>query len=92
MFITGITSIARERGMIATEIKIYQANCWQHLHNVWIVTVIKYLGKHMDEVINTDLRKIHFLLRFTTDIGNLMMAVKKYFGMQANYAKMRLKL
>ena len=36
---------------------------------------------------NKDVEQIHFSLRITTNIVNLLRAVERYFGGNANYAK-----
>ena len=46
----------------------------------------------MNRVLNEDIGDIHFLLRVPMDICNIIRVVEKYFGMQANYTKVRLKL
>lgn len=62
-------------------------DCWHHLRNVWFGAVIKKLGENLEEVLGHDLEQIHFSLRVTTDIGNIIRAIEKYFGEQANYTK-----
>ena len=44
----------------------------------------------MAELLANDLAEIHPILRVTTDIGNLCLAVEKYFGLTVNYVKVRL--
>ena len=58
-----------------------------HLHNFWFGAVIKKLCAHLDDLLEEDLEDIHYSLRVTTDIGNLLHAIEKYFGGTANYAK-----
>ena len=62
-------------------------DCWHHLRNVWFGAVIKKLGENLEEVLGHDFEQIHFSLRVTTDIGNIIRAIEKYFGEQANYTK-----
>jgi len=38
-------------------------------------------------MLDSDLEEIHFTLRVTTDVNNLLCAIEKYFGATANYAK-----
>ena len=52
-----------------------------------VVDVIKELGVHLAELLEEDLEEIHYYLRVTTDIGNILCAIEKYFGGTANYAK-----
>ena len=49
--------------------------------------VIVGLGKYMDEILDEDLNVIHSLLWVSTALGSLCIAIEKYFGLQANYAK-----
>ena len=63
------------------------SDCWQHLRNVWFGQVIEKLGTHLKEYLESDLEDIHYSLRVTTDVINLLRAVEKYFGGEANYAK-----
>ena len=65
----------------------YFADCWQHLRNLWFGAVITNLGEHPQDWMKTDLKQIHFSLRITTDIINLLSAVEIYFGGNSNYAK-----
>ena len=41
----------------------------------------------MAELLEEDLEEIHYSLRVTTDIGNLLCAIEKYFGENKEYAK-----
>ena len=45
------------------------------------------MGTHVKEYLESDLEEIHYTLRVTTDVINLLRAVEKYFGGEANYAK-----
>ena len=60
---------------------------WNHLHNVWFGDVVRKLGSHLDELLEEDFEEIHYSLRVTTDIGNLLSIIEEYFGGTANYAK-----
>ena len=62
-------------------------DCWCHLLNVWFGSVIKKLDVQLVELLEEDLEEIHYSLRVTTDIGNLLSAIEKYFGGATNYAK-----
>ena len=62
-------------------------DCWHHLCNVWFRDVIKKLCAYLDELLEEDLEKIQYSLRATTDIGNLLRAIEKYFGGTEKYAK-----
>ena len=45
------------------------------------------LGQHLKTWMNSDLEEIHFSLQITTDVIQLLRAVEKYFGGNANHAK-----
>ena len=62
-------------------------DCWHHLRNVWFGNVITEMGTYLADVLEDDLEQIHFTLRVSTDIGDLLRAIEKYFGITANYAK-----
>ena len=49
--------------------------------------MITELGAHLSDVLDDDLDQIYFTLRVTTDVGDILHAVEKYFGITANYAK-----
>ena len=61
--------------------------CWNHLRNFWFGAVINKLCARLDELLEEDIEEIQYSLRVTTDIGNLLHAIEKYFGGTANYAK-----
>ena len=65
----------------------YFADCWKHLRNVWFRAVITKLEKHLQDWMKTDLDQIHFSLRITTNIINILRVFERYFGGNANYAK-----
>ena len=62
----------------------YFAYCWQHLRNVWFGNVITKLDEHLQDWMKTNLEQIHFSLRITTNIINILRAVESYFGGSAN--------
>ena len=76
-------------GFSPEHIKIYEADCWQHLRCVWGGAAVLDLKEYMAELLSNDLAAIHPILRVTTDISSLCLAVEKYFGLQANYVKVR---
>ena len=49
--------------------------------------MITELGAHLADVMDDDLDQIHFTLQVTTDVGDILCAIEKYFGITANYAK-----
>ena len=60
---------------------------WHYLCNFWFGAVIKKLGAHFAELLEEDLEEIHYPLRVTTKIGNLLCTIDKYFCGTENYAK-----
>ena len=61
--------------------------CSHHLFNVRFSAVIKKLYAHLSELLEEDIEEIHYSLPVTTDIGNILCGIEKYFGGTANYAK-----
>ena len=61
--------------------------CWHHLHNFGFGAVIKKICTHLAEFLEEDLEEIHYSLRVTTDIFNLLRDIEKYCGRTTNYAK-----
>ena len=49
--------------------------------------MILRLGGVLKNVMHLDLDAIHFSLRVSTDVIDLLRAIEKYFGLVANYAK-----
>ena len=84
-----IETTAKEAGISEDQICIYQADCWHHLRNVWISAVVTALSEHLSGILAEDLEKIPALYRVNTNISGLMIAMEKYFGLQANYVKVR---
>jgi len=82
-----IVQIASDEGMDTSSIKIYEADCWQHLRNVWVGAVIASLGSFLDGFLGNDIVKFHFTLRITTDAIGILRAVEKYFSGQATHEK-----
>ena len=56
----------------------------KNLRNFWFEYVITKIDEHPQDWMKTDLEQIHFSLRITTDIINLLRAVERYFGGNAN--------
>ena len=67
-----------------SSILFYFSDCWKHLCNVWFGDVITNLGKHLQDWMKTDMDQIHLSLHITTDIINLLRAIERYFGGNAN--------
>jgi len=49
--------------------------------------MIEHLGQQLKDWMRSDLDEIHFSLRITLDVIDLLRTVEKYFGGNANYAK-----
>ena len=54
--------------------------------------LVHKLGQHLAEVLSNYLEAIPFIIGVMTDVINLGRATEKYFGFQANYAKVSLYL
>ena len=61
--------------MTEDEINVYEADCWHHLRNVWIVGVVLKLGQHLAGVLSNNIEAIKFMLCVTTDVTNLGRAI-----------------
>ena len=89
LFADHIRQVALNNGIPDDQIHIFQADCWQHLRNVWFGAVIKQLSLRLSEVLESDLNEISPFLRVTTEVVSLLIALEKYFAETANYAKGR---
>ena len=90
LFKEAIAEAGRRMGLSAEQIVTYTVDCWQHMRCVWGGAAILDLKDHMTELLSDDLRAIHPMLRVTADVGNLCLAVEKYFSLQANYQKVNI--
>ena len=63
------------------------SDCWHHLRNVWFGAVIDGLGQRLKAWMAEDLEEIHYSLRITLDVMDLLRAIEKYFGGNTNYEK-----
>ena len=90
LFKEHIQSVAEHMGMTPEQIVIYEMDCFQHLRCVWAGRVTIACGDYLNGILDDDLNEINSLLRVSTDIGALCIAVEKFFGLQANYKKVRL--
>ena len=68
-------------------VDIFEGNCWQHLHNIWLGTVIKHLSKSLADILKDDLGKIPAIYGIFAEIEDLLCCIEKEFGCNANYAK-----
>ena len=53
-------------------------DCWHHLRNVWFGAVIKKICAHLADLLEEYLEEIHYSLRVTTDIGNLLSVIGRF--------------
>ncbi|WP_440233711.1 hypothetical protein, partial [Escherichia coli] len=81
-----IINVAKEQGY-SDEIKTYEADCWQHLRNVWIGAVCKALEIEMRDVLAEDLKELPDIYRIDLGVVDLFRCIEKVFGLNANYAK-----
>ena len=89
LFRKHIQGVAERMGMTPDQIAIYEMDCFQHVRCVWAGAICVACRTFLNEILEEDLNSIHSLLRVSTDIGSLCIAVEKYFGRQANYEKVR---
>jgi len=87
LFKQHIQSVAERMGMTLEQIAIYELDCFQHVRCVWAGAVCVACGSFLNGILDEDLNATHSLLRVSTDIGSLCIAVEKFFGRQANYQK-----
>ena len=85
-----IEAETNENIMTEDESYIYEADCWNHLRNVWIGGVFIKLGQHLAEVLSNDLGAIPFMLHVTTDVTNPGRSTEKYFRLQEKYVNVSL--
>ena len=86
-FIEHIKPVAEERGVERKDVHVHEADCWQHLRNVWVGEVINQLSERLSEILDSDLKEISPFLRVDTEVTSLLRAIEKYFGGNADYAE-----
>ena len=82
-----VKQIAQEQGLPVDEINVREADCWQHLRNVWFGAVSKSINEYLCDVLASDLKELPPIYRINLDIDDLMRCIEKLFGLTANYAK-----
>ena len=82
-----IKQIALEKGLSEEEVMVFEADCWQHLRNVWFGGVSSALSEHLREVLADDLIELPAIYRINLDIEDLFRCIDKEFSKTANYAK-----
>ena len=82
-----IQEIAKEKGLSADQIMIFEADCWQHLRNVWFGGVSAAVSEHLREILADDLKELPTIYRINLDIDDLFRCIDKEFSRTANYAK-----
>ena len=87
LFKKEVQQICLTERMTDSEIHIFEADCWQHLRNIWTGAVIIALADKLTESPKSDLDPISSIFRVTTNITGILRAIEKYFGETANYAK-----
>ena len=68
-----------DAGIAEDDILTYEADCWNHLMNVWVDTVLKQLSNRLKKILEADLNEISLMLHVTTKIPSLLIALEKYF-------------
>ena len=66
---------------------VFEADCWQHLRNVWFGGVSAAVSKHLREILADDLKELPTIYRINLDIDDLFRCIDKEFSRTANYAK-----
>ena len=70
-----IVERGRNEGFDESELAIHQAHCSNHLHDILMGTVEKYLGKKMVELYRHDLGLIPFQYRVACSLTELLIYV-----------------
>ena len=84
---TSIQQIAQEKGLSEDEVIVFEADCWQHLRNVWFGGVSSAVSSYLREVLADDLNELPSIYRINLDIDDLFRCIDKEFSKTANYAK-----
>ena len=78
---------AKEKGLSEDELKIYQGDCFNHLCNVWLGAVEKYLARRLEDHMKNDVALIPHHLRVSCILGELNKQVDKECNVTCNYKK-----
>ena len=82
-----IQEIAKEKGLSTDQIMVFEADCWQHLRNVWFGGVSAAVSGHLREILTDDMKELPTIYRINLDIDDLFRCIDKEFSRTANYAK-----
>jgi hypothetical protein len=63
-----ITRITKEEGFSPDVIKNYEADCWQHLQNVWFSAVTSALEDELCDGLDDDLKELPDIYRINLSI------------------------
>ena len=78
----------QEQRIIAPkEIEIFRQDCHNHLRNVWIGWINKFLSKYLANLLEDDLSVLNNNLRVSTCYEQLLISVDKCFSLTCNYHK-----
>jgi hypothetical protein len=73
--------------LTASEHKMYQTNCFQHLRNIWMGAVEDMMAKRLGAHLKHDLELIPPHLRVACRLSELVLQADKEYNACANYAK-----
>ena len=82
-----IIDLGRKAGLSKEKLVVYQGNCFDHLRNVWLATVDRYLSKRLEEHMKNDLDLLPPHLRVTCYLSELARQVDKECNVTCNYPK-----
>jgi hypothetical protein len=82
-----IKSLAAEKGIPREEIVIYQGDCDNHMRNIWVDHIEKYLGTKLTEHLKDNLKLVPSNLRVSCHLSDTLIQVNKEYNLNANYTK-----
>lgn len=82
-----IKSSAIEMGVNELDVKLFELDCFSHLHSIWFGRATDECSKTLQEVLQDHLNELLTNLCIHTDIVTLLHAVEKECAKTANYAK-----
>ena len=82
-----IKSLATEKGIPREEIVIYQGDCHNHMRNIWVDHIEKYLGSKLREHLKDNLKLVPSNLRVSCHLSDCLIQVDKEYNLNANYTK-----
>ena len=66
---------------------VNEQDCMQHLRNLWIIGVAKYVSKFMNKFLEDSLDNISLFIRVSPDLANVIRAFHKEFSLYTKYPK-----